>query len=67
MMWVMWNLSSFHLESVLASVQDRCMVCADIPLAQKLFWAHPTVPLGDVAQVVAHFGTFGDSANFDVR
>jgi hypothetical protein len=26
--WVMWNLSSFRLEIVLVSVQDRCMVCA---------------------------------------
>jgi delta-aminolevulinic acid dehydratase/porphobilinogen synthase len=24
----MWNLVSFHLETVLVSVQDRCMVCA---------------------------------------
>ena len=26
--WVMWNLTSFRLETVLVSVQDRCMVCA---------------------------------------
>ena len=25
---VMWNLNSVHLETVLVSVQDRCMVCA---------------------------------------
>ena len=25
--WVIWNLSSFCLEAVLVSVQDRCMVC----------------------------------------
>ena len=23
-MWVMWNLTSFHLETVLVSMQDRC-------------------------------------------
>ena len=28
MTWVMWNLTSFRLETVLVSVQDRCMVCA---------------------------------------
>ena len=28
MMWVIWNLTSFHLEIVLMLVQDRCMVCA---------------------------------------
>ena len=39
----------------------------DIPLAQKLFWMHTMVPLGDEAQVEACFGTFGDSANFDAR
>ena len=27
-MWVIWNLSSFRLETVLVSVQDRCMVHA---------------------------------------
>ena len=26
--WVMWNLTSFLMETVLVSVQDRCMVCA---------------------------------------
>jgi hypothetical protein len=25
-MWVMWNLISVHLDIVLVSVQDRCMV-----------------------------------------
>ena len=39
----------------------------DIPLAQKSFWMHPAVPLGDEAQVEARFGTFGDSANFEAR
>jgi hypothetical protein len=26
--WVLWNLSSIRLDTVLVSVQDRCMVCA---------------------------------------
>ena len=26
--WVMWNLISVCLETVLVSVQDRCIVCA---------------------------------------
>jgi hypothetical protein len=26
-MWVMWNLVSICFETVLASVQDRCLVC----------------------------------------
>jgi hypothetical protein len=27
-MWVMWNLAYFHLDIVLGSAQDRCIVCA---------------------------------------
>jgi hypothetical protein len=34
-------------------------------VAQKSFWMHPTVLLGDEAQVDACFGLFGDSANLD--
>ena len=36
----MWNLTSFRLETVLLSVQDRCMVCAKHTIAQKPFWMH---------------------------
>ena len=39
----------------------------DIPSAQKSFWTHSIVPLGDGAQVEAGFGPFGDSANLDAR
>jgi hypothetical protein len=39
----------------------------NVPLAQKSFWTHPMVLLGDEAQVQAHFGLFGDSANLDAR
>ena len=42
-------------------MQDRCMVCAKLPSAQKLFWTHSMVLLGDVGQVEAHFGPFRDS------
>ena len=61
----MWNLTSFHLDTVLVSVQDRCMVCAGISYAQKSFWTHPMVPLGYKAQVKPRFDPFGDSANLD--
>jgi hypothetical protein len=66
-MWVMWNLSSFHLETVLVSVQDRCMVCARLTIGSESFWTHLMVPLGDEAQVEAHFSLFGDNANVDIR
>jgi hypothetical protein len=49
----MSNLVLVHFETVLVSVQDRSRFTPNIPLAQKLFWAHPMVPLGDRAQVEA--------------
>jgi hypothetical protein len=39
----------------------------NIPWAQKSFWTHRMVLLGDVAQMEARFGSFGDSANLDSR
>ena len=39
----------------------------DVPLGQKSFWTQRMVPHGDVAQVEARFGPFGDSANLDAR
>jgi hypothetical protein len=38
-----------------------------VPSDQKLFWTHPMVLQGDEAQVKAHFGLFGDSANLNTR
>ena len=67
MTWVMSNLVSIRLETVLVSLQDRSMVCAKHTMAQKSFLTHPMVLLGDKAQVEAHFGPFGDSANLDSR
>jgi hypothetical protein len=57
----MSNLILVRLETVLVSVEDRCTVFAErtigskigawfapnVPLAQKLFWKHPMVLLGD--------------------
>ena len=37
------------------SVHDRCTFCAHVPSAQKSFWMHSMVPLGDEALVEAHF------------
>ena len=39
----------------------------NVPEAQKSFWTHSMVPLGDEAQVEAHFGLFEDCANLDAR
>jgi hypothetical protein len=40
---------------------------SNVPKAQKSFWTHLTVLLGDVGQVEARFGPFGDSVNLDAR
>jgi hypothetical protein len=49
------------------SVQDRAWFAPNVPYAQKSFWIHPILLLGDEAQVEACFGPFGDSANLDAR
>ena len=62
---VMSNHVSVCLEMVLVSMQDWCTICAKHTMAQKSFWTHQMVLLGDEAQVKAHFGPFGDSDNLD--
>ena len=57
----MSNHVSVHLEMVLVSLQDWCMVCGKHTMAQKLFWMHQMVLQGDEAQVEAHFSPLGDS------
>jgi hypothetical protein len=39
----------------------------NVPYAQKTFWTHPMVLLGDDAQVEARLCPFGDGANLDTR
>jgi hypothetical protein len=39
----------------------------NIAEAQKSFWMHPMVLLGDKAQVDVRFSPFGDSANLHGR
>ena len=39
----------------------------NVPLAQKSFWTHLMVLLGDEAEVEASFVPFGDSANLETR
>ena len=63
----MWNLTSLHLETVLVSVQDRCMVCARCTIGLQIIFDTPNGTLGDEAQVEARFYPFGDSDNLDAR
>jgi hypothetical protein len=39
----------------------------NVTWAQKSFWTHLVELLGDVGNVQARFGLFGDSANLDAR
>ena len=63
----MSNLVSVRLETVLVSVQDRCMVCAKRTIGLETVLDAPMELLGDEAQVEARFGLFGDSASLDAR
>ena len=60
-MWVMWNLTSFRLETMLVLVQDRCMVCARCTMGLQIVLDQPMELLGDVGHVEYRFFPFGDS------
>jgi hypothetical protein len=66
-MWVMWNIISDHLEIVLVSVQDRCMVCAERTMSLKIILDTPEEHLGDIGPVESHFDPFGDSVSIGAR
>ena len=63
----MWNVTCFRLETVLVSVQDRCMVCARRTIGSEIILDAPDGTTSKEAQVEAHFGPLGDSANLDAR
>ena len=64
---VMSNHVLVHLEMVLVSVQDRCVVCAKRTIGLETILDAPMVLLGFEAQVKARFGLFSDSASLDAR
>jgi hypothetical protein len=66
-MELMWSLILVHLEMVLVSEEDRCMVCTKRTIGSEIGLAYPMVLLGDEAQVEARFGPFRDSGNLDAR
>ena len=68
-MWVMWNLVSVHLETMLVSVEDRFMVGARFEpnKSRKSFWKHPMELLCDEAEVKSCFGPFGYSVGISAR
>ena len=52
---------------MLVSVQDRCKVCARRTIGSTMVLDTPDGTTSNEAQVEAHFGPFGDSANLDSR
>jgi hypothetical protein len=41
MTWVMWNLVSVRLETVLVTVQDRCTVCTKRTIGSEIILDAP--------------------------
>ena len=56
----MWNVTCFWLETVLVSVQDRCMVYARCTIGLQIVLDHPMELLGDMSHVEYRFFPFGD-------
>jgi hypothetical protein len=66
-MWIMLKLISVHLETVLMSMQDRCIVCAEHVIGSEIILGAPMELLWDVVQVEARLDQFGDYVNLDAR
>ena len=58
----MWNLLLVHLEIVLVSVQDRCMVCAKHTINSEIILDAP-----DVGHAKSHLFLFGDSVSVSAK
>ena len=67
MTWVKWNLVSVHLETVLVSVQDRCMVCVEHTVGSKILLDAPDGTPRCMGHVESRFGPFGDSVCVGAR
>ena len=63
----MWKHVSVCLEIVLILMQDSAQFVPNVLLAQKSFWMHLMVLLGDVDQAEARLNPFGDSVNVGAR
>ena len=67
MTWVKTSLVLVHLEIMLVSTQERCMVCAECTISKEISLDAPDGTLGVVGEVDAHFSPFGDSVNLGAR
>ena len=64
---VMWNLTSFCLETVLVSVRDGCMVCARRTVGSEIILDTPNGTPRSRGSCGLSFGPFGDGVSVDVR
>ena len=55
----------FRLETVLVSVEDRCMVCGRRTIGSEIVLDTPDGTTSNEAQVEASFSLFGDKVNLD--
>ena len=67
MTWVVWNLTSLRLETVLVSVQDRGMVRVERTIGSEIVLDAPIELLGDMGHLESRFFPFGDSVSVDAR
>ena len=65
--WVIWNLTSFRLETVLVLGQDRCTVCTKRIIGSEIVLDALEGTLGYEAHVQAQFCPFRHGANLDAR
>jgi hypothetical protein len=66
-MWAMWNLVSVHLDIVLVSVQDRCMVCVKHTIGSEIILDAPNgTPRWRVSSGCSFYSVW-NGANLDVR
>jgi hypothetical protein len=56
----MWNLILVRLDTLLLSVQDRFMVCAERTTGLEIVLTKTMELLGDVGHVKSCFNPFGD-------
>ena len=59
----MWDLTSFSLETVLVSVQDRNTICAKHTIGSEIVLDATMVLLRDVGRVESRFDPFGDGVS----
>jgi hypothetical protein len=66
-MWVKLKLDLVHLDIVLISAHDRCSDWDKHTITWNSFWVYLMELLGNMGQMEARFGLFGDCVNLNAR